>query len=991
MNPDNNNQSKNKIHLVACGVLSLDMKPVSERLGVNFSTTYLEGGLHDNPAELRRRLQSAIDAEDEHGHDFIAIGYGICGRGSVGIRARRTPLVIPRVHDCISLFLGSDEAYRRQFAQCPGTYYISAGWYEEKVQPKSGSEHVEDKRNEDAKDHRYEYLLEKYGEENADEITRFLTSWQRNYNRAVFIDTGVGKKRKYGQYAKAMAEEFGWQYQQIDGSLTLLEKIIRADPADGDILIVPPGFITLYDSRVRKLIAAPEADRSALKIKTSRTYGGAGSAGQRPAQPEESPAHAGEQKMEQLAESPAHAESPAQPPRLPGKKRDVSVRSARAEREPESQSRRLGLGIDAGGTYTDVVIYDFQNREVLDKGKALTTKWDYTVGIDNALAQLDERWFDRIDLVSVSTTLATNAIVEQTGQNTGLLLMPAIPVSPDEFNSPSAVIRGRMDISGNEVEPIDEDEIRQAARKMIRGHEVKAIAISGYGGSVNPAHELAAKDIIIDETGLEVCCGHELSDLLDFRVRANTAVLNAGIIPLLERFLEDVEHGLAGRGILASMMVVKGDGTLMNAAYAKEHPVETILSGPAASIAGARYLTECRDATIVDVGGTTSDIGKVKAGSVSVCPKGAMVGRFRTHVRAIDMHTLGLGGDSEVFSEKQEMRVGPRRIAPVCWLASQRDCVSVLEYLGRHIDDFALDTRNAQIFVITGRKPNFSLSGQEERVLAALSPGPQALGQLVEQTGCGHVALLQLKRLEQEFIVQRCGLTPTDLLHVNGKVELWDERSASDYADIIGEAAGFETAHFMERIFTLISEKLIFELVKSQLSLENTGESLEDTPTGKALFDNLLKADNEDFVIRAELKRPVIGLGAAAEYFLREPALHLSAELRVPEHADVANAIGAITSMVHVARRGSIRPSPEGMYLLGGVPGNLKFVDFEEASENLVSILREEVCELAQSAGTEEDDVKFDIDDRLSTTADGAEIFLERSVVAAITGLPVSL
>ena len=942
MKPDNNNQTKAKIHLVACGVLSLDMKPVSENLGVSFTTTYLEGGLHDNPAELRRRLQAAIDAEDDNGHDYIAIGYGICGRGAVGIRARKTPLVIPRVHDCISLFLGSDEAYRREFAQCPGTYYISAGWYEEKVQPKSGSEHVEDKKDPDSKDRRYEYLEEKYGKENADEITRFLSSWQRNYNRAVFIDTGVGKKRKYGQYAKAMAEEFGWQYQQIDGSLSLLEKVIRADPSDGDILIIPPGFITIYDSRVRKLVAAPETGRTALKDRTSRVY-----------------------------------------------EKDEDSEGDLASKK-ELQNRRLGLGIDAGGTYTDVVIFNFQNREVLDKGKALTTKWDYTIGIDNALAQLDERWFDRIDLVSVSTTLATNAIVEQTGQNTGLLLMPSTPIDPEEFHSPLAILRGSTDISGNEVEPIDENEIREAARKMIQQHEIKAFAISGYGGSVNPAHELEVKKIIIAETGLEVCCGHELSDLLDFRVRANTAVLNAGIIPLLERFLEDVEHGLAGRGILAPMMVVKGDGSLMNAAYAKEHPVETILSGPAASIAGARYLTDCTDATIVDVGGTTSDIGKVKKDTVSVCPKGAMVGKYRTHVRAIDMHTLGLGGDSEVFFEKQEIKVGPRRIAPMCWLASQYDCTSVLEFLNRHIDDYALDTRNAEVFVLTGRKPNFSLSAQEEQVLELLGPGPKALSQLVEQTGAGHVALLRMRRLEQEFIIQRCGLTPTDLLHVNGKVKLWHSRTASDYTDLISAAAGFEAALFMEKVFTLISEKLIFELVKSQLNLDNTGESLEDTPTGRALFDNLLRGANEDFVIRAELKRPVIGLGAAAEYFLKDPALHLSAELLIPEHADVANAIGAITSMVQVTRRGSILPSPEGTYLLGGVPGNLKFAEFDEAHESLVAILREEVRALAHSAGTDEHAVQFDIDDRMSTTADGAEIFLERSVVAAITGLPVS-
>ena len=155
-----------RVHVIACGVLAIDIRRIAERLGVEVTTDFLEGGLHDRPGELRRRLQAAIDrASAEGGCDRIAVGYGVCGRGTVGIHARSVPLVIPNAHDCIALFLGSDAAYRREFARCPGTYYISAGWYEEKVQPKSGVEHVEDKKDSDNKDRRYEYLQEKYGTE----------------------------------------------------------------------------------------------------------------------------------------------------------------------------------------------------------------------------------------------------------------------------------------------------------------------------------------------------------------------------------------------------------------------------------------------------------------------------------------------------------------------------------------------------------------------------------------------------------------------------------------------------------------------------------------------------------------------------------------------------------------------------------------------------------------------------------------------------------
>ena len=920
------------IHLIACGVLRVDMKAVSEELGVSFSSTWLEGGLHSRPAELRRRLQEAIDNVKDA--DVIALGYGLCGRGTVDIRSRDIPLVIPRVHDCISLFLGSDEAYSREFARCPGTYYISAGWYKEKVQPKQGANHLEQKAKDREENPSYQYLVDTYGRENAEEINRFLSSWQRNYQRSVYIDTGNEGKKSYEDYAKAMAEEFGWEYQRLEGNLDLLKALIQPE-GDDRILMVPPGHITAFDPRSRKITALPEVGRD------DATADG------------------------------------------------TEIEGSSAVEEPSGRGKGYGLGIDAGGTYTDVVVFDFENREVLDTAKALTTKWDYTVGISQALDGLAGDGFERIDLVAVSTTLATNAIVEGTGQPVGLVLMPPAGFGDEEFDVPTTVVSGRMDISGNEIEPLDEDEIRRIAREMLERNRIKAFAVSGYGGSVNPAHEIAIRDILVDETGLDVCCGHELSDLLDFGVRAHTAVLNAGIIPLLERFLEDVEKSLNIRGVDAPLMVVKGDGTLMKDKWARLHPVETILSGPAASIAGAKYLTGSGDATVVDVGGTTSDIGRLSAAKVEVCTRGAVVGRWRTHVRAVDMHTLGLGGDSEVYIEKQTVHVGPRRVAPVCWLASNWDCLSAFDHIRNQLDYYNTDTRLTELFIATGREPQSELSGQEDHILNLLKKAPMTAIQLVEELGVGHPALLQMKRLETEYLIQRCGLTPTDLLHVTGTVSLWDRQAAEIFLDIVAGAAERQPSEFQDEVFALISERLVFELVKRQLPLEYTGEDLEDSITGKALFDALLKGGNPHMDISARLFDPVIGLGAAASLFLTEPARRLSASLVIPEHAAVANAVGAITSLVRVSRRGRISPSPDGLYLLSGVAGSHQYKHFDEAHDALVNILKKEVLLLAREAGTDEERVSVEIDDNIGTTADGTKIFIERSVTTDITGVPV--
>ncbi|MBW2677667.1 MAG: DUF1638 domain-containing protein, partial [Deltaproteobacteria bacterium] len=163
---------KKKTYVIACAVLALDLKRIAGELGLDIGTRFLPAGLHENPDLLRKKLQAAVD-EVSHRDDCerIIVGYGVCGRGTVGIRAGSVPLAIPKVHDCIALFLGGDDAYKRQFKKYPGTYYISAGWYEEKTEPIS-----QQKKSVYYGDRRlhYDELVETYGQDAADETFRFL-------------------------------------------------------------------------------------------------------------------------------------------------------------------------------------------------------------------------------------------------------------------------------------------------------------------------------------------------------------------------------------------------------------------------------------------------------------------------------------------------------------------------------------------------------------------------------------------------------------------------------------------------------------------------------------------------------------------------------------------------------------------------------------------------------------------------------------------------
>jgi N-methylhydantoinase A/oxoprolinase/acetone carboxylase beta subunit len=169
-----------------------------------------------------------------------------------------------------------------------------------------------------------------------------------------------------------------------------------------------------------------------------------------------------------------------------------------------------------------------------------------------------------------------------------------------------------------------------------------------------------------------VTCSHELSQALGGPKRALTAVLNARLIGMIDRLIGACEGHLERRGIAARLMVVRGDGALVSAALAREKPIETILSGPAASIAGASWLTGEREALVSDIGGTTTDVCLLHEGRPAIDPQGARVGPFRTMVEAVAMRTTGLGGDSEVhLAEGLEgsLRLGPRRLMPVALLA----------------------------------------------------------------------------------------------------------------------------------------------------------------------------------------------------------------------------------------------------------------------------------------------------------------------------------
>lgn len=328
------------------------------------------------------------------------------------------------------------------------------------------------------------------------------------------------------------------------------------------------------------------------------------------------------------------------------------------------------VGIDTGGTYTDGVLINIDTQEVLKKAKARTTKENLAIGIQECLDKLNLQVSDNIAMVALSTTLATNAIVEEKGGVVGAVLIGHEPIKKLPTTN-YYVVAGGHDLNGISQQELDEEEVIKGLRNF--KNKVDSIAISGYFSIRNPIHEIRVKEIVKELLGIPVVCAHELTTALGFQERTTTAILNARLLPIIEELIKSVKGVLKKKKIEAPLMIVKSDGSLAVEKIAMERPIETILSGPAASIIGSSQLAKKKNAIILDMGGTTTDIAVIKNGEPKLNMEGASVGGWLTRVKSAEIYTYGVGGDSliQVMPKQKDVLVGLKRVYPICYIAQK--------------------------------------------------------------------------------------------------------------------------------------------------------------------------------------------------------------------------------------------------------------------------------------------------------------------------------
>ena len=567
---------------------------------------------------------------------------------------------------------------------------------------------------------------------------------------------------------------------------------------------------------------------------------------------------------------------------------------------------RYGLGIDTGGTFTDAVIIDLDDKSVIAKRKSPTTHGDLSIGLYKSV----EAVFNSCDikpeditLVGISTTLATNSVLEGHGGEVGLILIGWEPKDGETFGAKNvAHIRGGCDSSGKPLCSMSKEETAKAIEEVSKG--VDAIAISGLFAVANSTQEKKVKELATKLTGLPTIAGHELSAALGIDLRAETAVLNGKLIPIVSKFFDDVEKTFREKGITAPIMVYKGDGSVMDLENARMYPIETILSGPAASSMGGKILSGFEDCVMVDIGGTSTDIAVMEGGFPQIQFEGASVGNWRTRVRAVDMYTVALGGDSKISLEGLKFKLGPDRVIPLCRFVEDRP----------YVIDKIKHSELYEYYEVKDGVDVSILTEKEKRVY----DGIVGKGALNKMEIIDHVEGLwvideELKSMVRKEVLSIASLTPTDVMVFLGKFEAGNKEGAEAGIYALGERMGMTKRQVATVLFDEIKAQ-VAEVVMSKM-LDDEVNKWRGTGSPAMLRRMIsLKRDNP-MDIMPKFNIPVIGIGAPSKYMMEDLGKRLNAEVVFPEHNDVGNAVGAILSKIARSLSATITPTPDYRYM----------------------------------------------------------------------------
>jgi len=661
----------------------------------------------------------------------------------------------------------------------------------------------------------------------------------------------------------------------------------------------------------------------------------------------------------------------------------------------------LLLGVDTGGTYTDAVLLRGEDT-VIASSKALTTRHDLAHGIRSAVqAVLESADIDpsQVSLASLSTTLATNALVEGQGGRVALIYIGFRAQDLETHGlkealrgDPVFLCAGGHDHAGQPLAALDE--VGLTAFLEEHGPHVSAFAVASHFATRNPDHELKAAALVEKIARRPVSASHQLSAKLNGPKRAMTALLNARLIGMIDRLIGRAQTCLSELGVTAPMMVVRGDGALISAAQARERPIETILSGPAASLVGARWLTGAAHALVSDIGGTTTDVALLRDGRPAIDPAGAQVGPYRTMVEAVAMRTTGLGGDSVVEMVQGGLSggvtLGPRRVLPVSLIAHEAADVvhAALDKALRSTTPGEHDARFVRAV------PGYVIEGLGPREMTLLDRIGDLTHPLVDvlRSRIEHGAL---NRLIERGLVQVAGVTPSDASHVLGMLTDWDRAAAEKALTLFarkrkgsGDVLASSAAEMAQMIVDQLTAQTALALLETVFAEDEPAFGMPPAELARhVLTQRALQGHQGLLRLQAGLGVPVVGLGASAQTYYPAVAKAVGAEVILPEHAGVANAIGAVVGRVTMRHEGTVTSPGEGKYRSHFETGPQDYADRDVALSAMEEHLRTSAQKAAVAAGAADIQITVTRDVKVAGI-EAREVFIEATITVEAAGRP---
>ncbi len=614
----------------------------------------------------------------------------------------------------------------------------------------------------------------------------------------------------------------------------------------------------------------------------------------------------------------------------------------------------IGIGIDTGGTYTDAVIYDMTTKEILSSGKSLTTKSQLEIGIDRAMELLDQELIQKAELLALSTTLATNACLEDKGSRARLLM---IGMNPDKMLNLNQIyasygfhdldqlifIDGKPEHMFSHPEEPDWEMVADRAPEWFADCPAAGICQiypNADGGKLEQGARKVLSQVLPD---LSVTTAHKLFDEVDPLKRGAGTLLNARLVPLVKEFMKAVKAVMKKRNLDIPVAIVRSDGSLMTESMAAIYPVETLLCGPAASVVGGAAIAETEDAMIVDMGGTTTDVAFVRKGRPLSANKGVTIGKWRTTLNGLYVDTFLLGGDSALRHEKGRMFLDGERVIPVSVLQeSNPEIVDRLkEVIERH-ETSLRHTRMIHEFFVLQRsiRDSKGYTEQEQRICRVLEEqGPLNVEVLSEISGI-EMYYMKTDRLLEEGVLMKSGLTPTDMMVLKGDFPGHPKEAAELALQIFAGSVKETEKEIPDLVYELVQRKLYCNLARIILDQKYPERDRREQEPGIeqliewAYEDSLAGGQTEwgSTAIRCDL--PIVGVGAPIHVFLPKVAQLLGTKAIIGKHSPVANALGAIASQIVTTVRVRAKAEYDGSTLKGfSVFEDTTRHMFEEAEE----------------------------------------------------------